>query len=180
MPCLKRAIEQGALAWREHDGYRIVQRLRAAAMGLPFLPAPDADVSELASAEPLRTVVDPFSGQLVPVEPALYPDVALIHARAADERGNLFIEDPTTDLLVAGAARRVLATAEERVPRLPRVTIPGFQVERVALAPGGALPTGCAGLYPHDDAMLASYLALAEEGREAEFLRTLLQTRSAA
>ncbi|HYO56846.1 CoA transferase subunit A [Archangium sp.] len=180
MPCLKRAIEQGRITWREHDGYRIVQRLRAAAMGVPFLPAPDADVSELAEAEPLQVVIDPFTGRPVPVEPAFYPDVALIHARAADERGNLFIEDPTTDVLVAGAARRVLATAEERVSRLPRVTIPGFQVERVALARQGALPTGCTGLYPHDDAMLADYLSLAEAGREAEFLGSLLQTRSAA
>jgi glutaconate CoA-transferase, subunit A len=180
MPCLKRAIEQGRIHWREHDGYRIVQRLRAAAMGVPFLPAPDADVSELADAEPPRVVVDPFTGKSVPVEQAFYPDVALIHARAADERGNLFIEDPTTDLLVAGAARRVLATAEERVSRLPRVTIPGFQVERVALARQGALPTGCAGLYPHDDAMLTDYLSLAEAGREAEFLSALLQTRRAA
>jgi glutaconate CoA-transferase subunit A len=180
MPCLKRAIEQGTLAWREHDGYRIVQRLRAAAMGVPFLPAPDADVSGLAEAEPPRTVVDPFSGQPVPVEPAFYPDVALVHARAADERGNLFIEDPTTDLLVVGAARRVVATAEERVPRLSRVTVPGFQVESVSLAPGGALPSGCAGLYPHDDGMLSRYLSLAETGREAEFLRSLLDARRAA
>ena len=180
LPCLKRAIEQGTLAWREHDGYRVVQRLRAAAMGVPFLPAPGADVSELADVEPLRTVVDPFTGQSVPIEPAFYPDVALIHARAADERGNLFIEDPTTDVLVAGAARRVLATAEERVPRLSRVTIPGFQVERVALAREGALPTGCVGLYPHNDAMLSDYLALAEAGREGEFLAALLRTRRAA
>ena len=180
LPCLKRAIEQGHIAWREHDGYRVVQRLRAASMGLPFLPAPDADVSELADAEPLPTVVDPFTGQRVPVEPAFYPDVALIHARAADEQGNLFIEDPTTDVLVAGAARRVLATAEERVARLPRVTIPGFQVERVALAPGGASPSGCAGLYAHDDALLAEYLALAEAGREGEFLEKLLSKRSVA
>lgn len=180
MPCLKRAIEQGAIAWREHDGYRIVQRLRAASMGLPFIPAPDADVSALAAAEPLLSVVDPFTGQRVPVEPAFYPDVALVHARAADERGNLYIEDPTTDLLVAGAARRVIATAEERVTKLPRVTIPGFQVEHVALAHKGALPTGCTGLYPHDDAMLAHYLSLAEHGREAEFLQSLQVTRSAA
>ncbi|MET0402757.1 MAG: malonate decarboxylase subunit alpha [Cystobacter sp.] len=180
LPCLKRAIEQGRISWREHDGYRVVQRLRAASMGLPFIPAPDADVSELADAEPLPTVVDPFTGSAVPVEPAFYPDVALIHARAADEQGNLFIEDPTTDVLVAGAARRVLATVEERVARLPRVTIPGFQVERVALSPRGALPSGCVGLYPHDDAMLADYLAMAEAGRESEFLESLLSKRSVA
>lgn len=179
MPCIKRAIEQDTLSWREHDGYRVVQRLRAASMGLPFIPAPDADVSGLANAEPPRTVVDPFTGESVPVEPAYFPDVALVHARAADERGNLFIEDPTTDLLVAGAARRVVATVEERVKRLPRATIPGFQVDRIVLAPGGALPTGCTGLYPHDDDMLSRYLALAETGREAEFLASM-KTRRAA
>jgi len=180
MPCLKRAIEGRRIEWAEHDGYRIVQRLRAAAMGLPFIPAPDIDSSELSELEPPRTVTDPFTGQAVPVEPAISPDVALIHARAADERGNLYIEDPTTDLLVAGAARRVLATVEERVRRLPRVTIPCFQVERVALAAGGALPTGCTGLYPHHDAMLADYLRLAEAGREREFLERALSMREAA
>jgi glutaconate CoA-transferase subunit A len=180
MPCLKRAIEERQLEWAEHDGYRIVQRLRAAAMGLPFLPAPDIEVSELAEQEPPRTVTDPFTGQSVTVEPAFSPDVALIHARAADERGNLFIEDPTTDVLMAGAARRVIATAEERVRRLSRVTIPCFQVERVALAAGGAMPTGCAGLYPHDDRMLSRYLSYAEAGREREFLEQAIAVREAA
>src|SRR5678815_782037 len=62
MPSLKRAIERGTIAWAEHDGYRIVQRLRAAAMGLPFIPAPDADVSELSTLEPPSYAVDPFTG----------------------------------------------------------------------------------------------------------------------
>ena len=164
MPALKRALEARALEWQEHDGYRVVQRLRAAAMGLPFLPAPDADVSALAEQDPPLTVEDPVTGASVPVELAFSPDVALVHAHAADARGNLLIEDPTTDLLVAGAAKRVLATVEQRVERLERVTVPCFQVEQVALAPGGALPTGCAGQYAHDDAALARYLALAEAG----------------
>jgi glutaconate CoA-transferase subunit A len=177
MPALKRAIEQGAVGWAEHDGYRVVQRLRAASMGLPFIPAPDIDASALSAMDPPRYVEDPFTSARVPVEAAFYPDVAVVHAHAADDQGNLFIEDPTTDLLVAGAARRVLATAEVRVARLPRVTIPAFQVERVAEQKGGALPTGCAGLYPYDEAALLAYLELAEAGREAEWLE---RTRSAS
>lgn len=183
MPCLRRAIEGGTIAWAEHDGYRVVQRLRAASMGLPFLPAPDVECSALAALDPPRFVADPFTGERVAVEAAFHPDVAIVHARAADERGNLFLDDPTTDLLVAGAARRVLATAEERVPRLPRVTIPAFQVEAVGLAPRGALPTGCAGLYPHDEAAILAYLDLAEAGREREglaLLRAAGAARSAA
>ncbi len=170
MPCLKAAIEAGTIAWRETDGYRVVQRLRASAMGLPFLPAPDADQSELAEVDPPATVTDPFTGKSVPVERAVAPDVALLHAQAGDAAGNLFFEDPTTDLLLAGAARRVLATVDRRVERLPRVSLPAFLVEAVAEVWGGALPTGSAGLYPHDEADLMEYFALAAEGKASQYL----------
>jgi glutaconate CoA-transferase subunit A len=175
MPALRRAIEGGTIDWAEHDGYRVVQRLRAAAMGLPFLPVPDADASAVAQLDPLPRVTDPFTGEAVFVEKAFYPDVALLHARAADEAGNLWIEDPTTDLLLAGAARRVIATAEERVARVPHATIPGFQVDLLVEEPRGAWPTGCLGLYPADAAHLESYLALAEAGREREYLNGVIR-----
>ena len=180
MPTLKRAIERGEVAWAEHDGYRVVQRLRAAAMGLPFIPAPDADASELSTLEPPAYATDPFTGERVPVERAFHPDVALVHAHAADDAGNLYLEDPTTDLLVAGAAHRVIATAEVRVAKLPRVTVPAFQVERVAEAFGGAWPTGCVGRYPHDEAALLAYLAEAEAGRGATWIDAVLHGRIAA
>ncbi len=170
MPCLKAAIEAGTLRWAEMDGYRVVQRLRASAMGLPFLPAPDADQSELAGSDPPAFVIDPFTGDSVPVERAVAPDFALLHAQAADGAGNLYFEDPTTDLLIANAARRVVATADRRVDRLPRVSLPAFQVEAVAEVWGGALPTGSAGLYPYDEADLLEYLTLAAEGKAAQYL----------
>lgn len=174
MPALKQAIERAEIEWAEHDGYRVVQRLRAAAMGVPFLPAPDADVSELATLDPPAYVTDPFTGTRVPVERAFHPDVALVHAHAADDAGNLYIEDPTTDHLVIGAARRVIATAETRVPQLSRVTVPGFQVELVSEVTGGAWPTGCLGVYPHDEDALLAYLSEAEAGRGAEWIASVL------
>ena len=48
MPSLKRAIEEGTIEWQEHDGYRVVQRFRAAAMGVPFLPVPHFHASAVA------------------------------------------------------------------------------------------------------------------------------------
>jgi glutaconate CoA-transferase subunit A len=170
LPCLRRAMEENRIEWREHDGYRIVQRLRASAMGVPFLPVPDAELSDLAKLEPLGWVDDPFTRARVPVERAFQPDVALVHAHAADDAGNLLIEDPTTDLLVVGAARRVLATAERRMRSLPRITVPSFLVTAVAEAAGGALPTGCTGLYPHDVEALERWCTLAEAGRIDELL----------
>jgi glutaconate CoA-transferase, subunit A len=174
MPALKRAIEDGRLSWAEHDGYRVVQRLRAAGMGLPFIPAPDADVSELSTLEPPAYAVDPFTCARVPVERAFHPDVALVHAHAADDAGNLYFDDPTTDLLMIAAAHRVIASAEVRVRELPRVTVPAFQVERVCEAAGGAWPTGCVGCYPHDEVALLDYLAEAELDRGDAWIRAAL------
>jgi glutaconate CoA-transferase subunit A len=144
------------------------------------LPAPDAEASALSALEPPQFVVDPFTEQSVAVERAFYPDVAILHAHVADEQGNLYIEDPTTDLLVAGAARRVLATAELRVSRLHRVTIPAFQVDRVTEQPRGASPTGCVSKYGHDEAALLAYLELAEAGREREWLERFAFARERA
>ncbi len=181
MPCLKRAIESGAIDWQEHDGYRLVQRLRAASMGVPFLPVPDFDASAVSQREPLPSVVDPFTGEAVPVERAFYPDVALVHARAADSRGNLWIEDPTTDLPVAGAGRRVIATAEERVERVPAATVPGFMVDLVVEEPWGAFPTGCLGVYPAGNEHLAAYLDAAAAGGEAAYVDEVIRgTRTQA
>lgn len=170
MPCLKRAIEADTLEWREHDGYRIVQRLRAAAMGLPFLPVPDFDASAVARRAPLPSVTDPFTGGEVAVERAFHPDVALIHARAGDAEGNLWIEDPTTDLEIAGAAHQVIATVEERLERVPHATLPGFMVDQVVLEPHGAYPTGCLNLYGADEEHLRHYLKLAAAGDESRYL----------
>ncbi len=175
MPALKRAIEAGAIDWQEHDGYRIVQRLRAAAMGLPFLPVPDYGGNDLARADPLPEVEDPFTGERVPVERAMHPDVALIHAQEADDEGNLFIADPTTDRVIAEAARRVVATAERRVARVPNATIPGFMVDRLVEEPHGAYPTGCTGCYPADEAHLAAYLRQAKAGDEQDYIERVVR-----
>jgi glutaconate CoA-transferase, subunit A len=143
-------------------------------MGLPFIPAPDADISELSTLDPPSFTVDPFTGARVPVERAFHPDVALIHAQAADDEGNLYIEDPTTDRLMIGAARRVIATAEIRVPRLSRVTIAAFQVDLIAEAHQGAWPTGCAGYYRHDEPALLAYLAEAEADQGRAWIASVL------
>lgn len=175
MPAIKQAIEGGSIRWDEHDGYRVVQRLRAAAMGLPFIPVPGYGGNDLARRDPLPAVTDPFTGDAVPVERAMSPDVALIHAHEADDAGNLYIEDPTTDLVIAGAAKRIVATAERRVARVTSATIPGFMVDQLVEEPHGAYPLGCTGCYDADEAHLADYLRAAKAGETAAYIEKIVR-----
>jgi len=169
-PSVKRAIEEGALRFRERDVYEIVQALRAGAQGVPFLPAPGGEGSDYARVNRTPVVNDPATGTSILMAPAVRPDVALVHAQIADRRGNLRIDDPYAEVLLSRASLRVIASAERLVDRLDHPTIPWFLVESVAEAPGGAFPTSCYRCYPHSASHLREYVAEVTAGRAGEYL----------
>mgnify|MGYP002822015796 CR=1 FL=1 len=76
--------------------------------------------------------------------------LALLHVQLADSTGNLFIDDPYVDVLLAEASGGVLATTEDLVDRIDEPTIPADRVQQVALAKNGAAPTSCLGHYGRD------------------------------
>jgi glutaconate CoA-transferase subunit A len=168
-PMWRKAVEAEDIGFLEVDAYAILCGLRAAAMGVPFLPVTDIDGSELTDPQRWRTIEDPFSGAPVTVTRPIQPDVALIHAQAADRKGNLFIEDPIIDELVAKAAQRVVASVEKIVEPLPRLTLPFYLIDRLVEAPHGAWPSACPGHYPADHQHISDYLELAETGRFGEY-----------
>jgi len=169
-PTVRRAIETGTLRFRERDVYEIVQALRAGAQGVPFLPAPGGEGSDYARVNRTPSVQDPVAGTSVLIAPAVRPDAALIHAQIADRRGNLRIDDPYAERLLARASRRVIATAEKLVERLDDPTIPAHLVESVAEAPAGAFPTSCYRCYPYSAAHLREYVAAATAGRSGDYI----------
>ena len=173
-PNVRRAIEQGTLRWRERDVFEIVQGLRAAATGVPFLPIPGGEGSGYPEVNPTRRMPLEPGGATVAVTPALQPDVALLHAQEADPDGNLLITDPYADDLVARASRRVIATAERIVARVEQPTISGVHVAAVVASPGGAFPTACHGHYPHAAAPLRDWVGRATKGSFAAFLAETL------
>jgi glutaconate CoA-transferase subunit A len=167
-PNWKQACERGEIQWRERDALYLVQGLRAAAMGLRLMPLPHGVLEQNGSD--VRSVRNPFTDEDELVVGPLEPDFGLVHAQAADEAGNLWVEDPATDVLVARASRRLLATAERVEARLRRTNIPSFQVEAVAEARSGAWPAACASFYRHDAKAIREYLRASSEGRFARFL----------
>src|SRR5258706_1819141 len=131
-PHVRRDIEEGRLKFRERDVYELVQGLRASAFGLPFLPAPGIETSDYARINGTLLIDDPETGGRIATARAIRPDVALVHAQVADRRGNLRIDDPYAEDLLARASGRVVATAETIVERLENPTLPGTLVECVA------------------------------------------------
>jgi glutaconate CoA-transferase subunit A len=176
-PMWKRAVENGELEYRELDAYAILSGFRAAAMGLPFLPIPDIEGSELTDPERWSEVHDPFNGNAVTVTRPIQPDVVLVHAQAADEKGNIFIEDPVIDELAAKAGRSVIVSVETIVARIERPTIPFYLVGSLVEAPKGAWPSACPGCYPADDDHIEQYLVAAEGGRFEEYRKRFIDKK---
>ncbi|MGR9051834.1 MAG: CoA transferase subunit A [Gammaproteobacteria bacterium] len=172
-PNYRRACESGRVEVMDSCCYTLVQQLRAAIEGLPFMPMRSIRGSGfMALHREYRTMTCPFTGDELVLVPALEPDVALIHAHYADARGNLHIDGPpVADILFAKAAKTVLATVERIVPseRLAEmgVTVPYFYVAAVAEVPYGAHPTACYPAYAYDRRHCAEYYRAASDGAEA-------------
>jgi glutaconate CoA-transferase subunit A len=180
-PMYRRAVEGGTVEAREHACYTIIAGLRAASQGVPFMPLNGLQGSDLMALRGFATVRDPYTGHDVIVVPAIEPDIALIHVQEADADGNARIWGSTfEDTLMARAARRVIVTAERIVDRAAlvaepeRTSIPGFLVEAVVEAPGGAWPTSCAGLYAYDATFIGTLLAVSGD---ADALRRFVDER---
>jgi glutaconate CoA-transferase, subunit A len=154
---MREHVESGKVEFEEWSHLALGLRFRAAAMGVPFLPALTMLGSDLASVTGMRIVEDPYTGERLAAVPALFPDVAMIHVHRADRFGNCQIDGyPHMDADIARAAGTVLVTTEElvdedEVRRHPdRTVIPGFLVDALVLAPFGSFPHECYGLYEAD------------------------------
>jgi glutaconate CoA-transferase, subunit A len=174
-PCFRRAVETGLVGVEDLCEASITHGLHAGASGMPFAVLPlGLELSDVWRANPAgyRMIVDPFTEQPVLLTRALRPDVAIIHASEADERGTAWLAGaPFTDRLMALAAARVIVQVErivssgEMARRPTGATIPGFLVTAVVEAPGGCRPTASHGGYHYDEAAVKDYL---QRARTAE------------
>lgn len=173
-PNYRRACESGAVEVADSCCYTVVQQLRAAAYGLPFMPVRSVRGTGFEGMHPeFRAMTCPFTGADLLLVPALQPDVALIHAQYGDAHGNLLIQKPpVADLLAARASKKVVATVERIVTNEELQTLGGanvayFYVAALAEVPFGAHPTACYPFYAYDRPHTAAYYEAASAGAEA-------------
>ena len=169
-PAYRRAAEEGSIEVAESCCATLLAQLRAAEMGVPFLPVRGVRGSDIAGLHPeYATIICPFTGETLIAVPALRPDFALLHAPSGDRYGNLHLEQPyVLDERFASASRTVIATVDELVSTeqvaASGVTIPAHLVTAVVVAPFGAHPASCYPRYAYDRGHLREYVSAAQSG----------------
>jgi len=156
---LRRAVESGQVErCVEWSNAAISWRMKAAAMGVPFLPTRSMLGTDMLKYSAAKVVEDPFTGIQVALLPALILDVALIHVHRADRFGNCQIEGISGFALeMSRACKRLIISAEEIIPdeeirKYPdRTVIPYYLVDAVVHAPYGSHPGEMAYLYGRDE-----------------------------
>ncbi len=164
-PCSRKYVESGKVKVTEWTNYGMTLRFKAAAMGVPFLPARNMIGTDTFKYSAGRTAVCPFTGMTLNLLPALYPDVAFIHVHEADVYGNSrFKGISVADLDLAGAAKHLIITterlvSEEEMKKDPAATnIPYHMVDAVCEIPYGGYPGNMAYEYFSDEIHLKDWL----------------------
>jgi glutaconate CoA-transferase subunit A len=141
--------------------------LQATEKGVPYMPLRGVIGSDLLKERSdWKIENNPFANGKDPIllVPAIVPDVALFHARWADEAGNVWVGRRRELATIAHAARHTYVTVEEFRPGdmlddelLAPGVISATYVSGIARAERGAWPLGVPDVYAIDDAHLAAY-----------------------
>ncbi|PMP89293.1 MAG: CoA transferase subunit A [Desulfurella sp.] len=146
---IRKRFETGEIKVTEWTNATLSWRVKAAGMGLPFLPARDLLTTDTKKYSASKEIMCPFTSKKYAAIPALYPDIAFIHVHAADIYGNCYIKGTVcADVDMAKASKKVVITTERLVPtdffrdNPQNTTIPFYLVDAVVEVPFGAHPGG--------------------------------------
>jgi glutaconate CoA-transferase subunit A len=169
-PHARRVLESGQVAFTEWTNYALAVRFKAAAMGLPFLPARSMLGTDTFRHSGARVITCPFTGVKLTALPALYPDVAAIHVHEADRFGNCRLHGTSVaDLDLARAAKRLIITCERLIPNdeirsdPSRTVIPFYCVDAVCEVPYGSYPGNMPYEYFSDEEHLRKWLEVEKD-----------------
>ena len=115
-PRFTEAVERGEIRLKDATCPAIHTALQATEKGVPFMPLRGVIGSDLLTVRPDWMVVNNPLAQNDPIliVPAIQPDIALFHARWADEAGNVWIGRRRELATIAHASRRCFVTYEEQ------------------------------------------------------------------
>ena len=172
---LRRETESGRLQVVEWSNAALAWRLKAAAMGVPFLPVRSMLGSDTFNYSAAKMVECPFTGEKLCLLPATMLDVGLIHVHRCDVYGNAQLDGISGFAFeLARASRRLIISTEEiistdEIRKYPeRTIIPYCLVDAVVEAPFGSHPGEMYYLYWRDEEHLKQYLEASRDPQTTE------------
>ena len=145
-PAFRAARQQQSVRFIEWSEASMVAAVGATAHGLPSMPCSTGPGSDVVKHNPsLGVYKDPPTGIPTVFATALAIDIALIHAPAADARGNIYVDgDLGLDGLLARAAKTTIVSFERQATADPPLAaISRLWIDAVVPAVGGSWPTEC-------------------------------------
>jgi len=177
-PNARRVMESGEVEVTEWTNATLDWRYKAAAMGVPFLPARSMLGTDVFKYSAAKEIICPFTGQKLLAVPALYPDVGIIHVHRADVYGNAQIDGiAIADYDVARACKHLIISTErlvstDEIRQDPSRTLaPFWLVDAVCHVPFGGYPGNMPYEYYSDEAHLAEWL---EAEKDEETLKVFV------
>jgi len=177
-PNARRYLESGAVKMTEWSNATLGWRYKAAAMGVPFLPARSMLGTDTFKYSAAKEITCPFTGQKLLAIPALFPDIGVIHVHRADIYGNAQVDGISiADYDVARACKHLIVTTErlvstDEIRKNPCQTfIPFWLVDAVCEVRYGSYPGNMAYEYYSDEEHLAEWL---EAEKEESTLRAFM------
>ena len=171
----RRIFEEGKVEVTEWTNAALAWRIKAAAMGVPFLPSRTMLGTDTLTNSAAKEIICPFTGKKLVACPALYPDVGVIHVHRADIYGNSQIDGiSVSDIDLAQASKKVIITAERLVPTdvfrsdPTRCAIPYYLVDAVIEVPFGSYPGNMPYEYFSDEDHLKEWLRAEQDPVEFE------------
>ena len=183
---IQRAYRQKAIDLENWTFLSQSQALMAGALNLPFMPTNSVTGTTMAEENRQSFIVidDPFGKRRIGIIKAINPDIALVHAWAADSAGNVLLGPFGETWGVKASRFGAIVTVEKIVStdfimdHLLFTRLPNYLVKAVCLAPLGEHPHSINGLtdrqypefkdyyedsYPMDRSFLQKYQQASED-----------------
>lgn len=164
-PNARRYMESGQVQVTEWSNATLGWRYKAAAMGVPFLPASSLMGTDTFKYSGAKEIDCPFTGQKLIAVPALFPDVGIIHVHRADIYGNAQVDGiSVADWDIARASKRLILTTErivstDEIRQDPSKTmVPYWLTDAVCQVPYGSYPCNMPYEYLSDEAHFAEWM----------------------
>lgn len=173
---LRREVESGRVKRvTDWSNAALSWRLKAASMGVPFLPIRSMLGTDTLRYSAAKVVEDPFTGIKICLIPAMILDISLIHVHRCDKYGNAQIDGISGFAFeIARASKRLILSTEEIVDtevirRQPdRTIIPYYLVDAVVHAPYGSYPGEMVYNYARDEEEIRAWVKASNTAEGAE------------